>query len=138
MFMIDRVRRWQPANEIILVGDGGYAAGFLVQRCQRLKKPVCYISRLRLDAVLHDFPSPKPQGKRGPQAKKGERQISLAQRLVDPKTVWRKATILWYGDHEKEIEYASGACLWYHRGTDPVPDRWVLANDIFTNRPPKS
>lgn len=126
MFMIDRVRRWQPENEIILVGDGGYAAVVLVQRCQRLKKPVCYISRLRLDAVLHDFPSPKPQGKRGPQAKKGERQISLALRLVDPKTIWKKTKVLWYGGYEKEIEYASEACLWYHRGTDPVLVRWVL------------
>ena len=130
MFMIDRVRRWQPENEIILVGDGGYAAVVLVQRCQRLKKPVCYISRLRLDAVLHDSPSPKPQGKRGPQAKKGERQISLAQRLLDPKTVWKKATILWYGGHKKEIEYASDACLWYHRGTDPVSVRWVLVRAL--------
>ncbi len=130
MFMIDRVRRWQPENEIILVGDGGYAAVVLVQRCQRLKKPVCYISRLRLDAVLHDFPSPKPQGKRGPQAKKGERQPSLAQRLVDPKTIWKKTKVLWYGGYEKEIEYASEACLWYHRGTDPVPVRWVLVRAL--------
>lgn len=37
MFMITRVRNWQPENEIILVGDGGYAAVVLIQRCQRLK-----------------------------------------------------------------------------------------------------
>jgi hypothetical protein len=30
LFMIDRIRRWQPENEIILVGDGGYAAVMLV------------------------------------------------------------------------------------------------------------
>lgn len=38
MFMVDRVRRRQPENEILLVGDDGYAAVALVQRCQRLKK----------------------------------------------------------------------------------------------------
>jgi len=126
MFMIERVRRWQPENEIILVGDGGYAAIVLIQHCQRLKKPVCFISRLRLDAVLHDFPSQKPKGKRGPQPKKGERQTSLAHRLVDPKTVWKKTTILWYGGYEKEVEFVSGVSLWYHRGSDPVSVRWVL------------
>ena len=126
VFMIGKVRRWQPENEIILVGDGGYAAVVLVQRCQRLEKPVCFISRLRLDAVLHDFPSPKPKGKRGPQPKKGERQPSLAQRLADATTPWEKATIPWYGGYQKEIEFVSGVSLWYHRGIDPVPVRWVL------------
>ena len=38
-YMIDKVRRWQPDREIMLVGDGSYAAIVLVQRCQRLKKP---------------------------------------------------------------------------------------------------
>ncbi len=125
-FMIEKVRRWQPESEIILVGDGGYAAVVLVQRCQRLKKPVCFISRLRLDAVLHDFPSPKPKGKRGPQPKKGKRQPSLADRLTDPTTTWETATISWYGGCQKNVEFVSGVSLWYHRGADPVPLRWVL------------
>jgi hypothetical protein len=126
MLMITRVRNWQPESEITLVGDGGYAAVVLLQRCQRLKKPVCFISRLRLDAVLHNFPAPKQKGKRGPQPKKGERQPSLAQKLVDPATVWEKATIPWYGGYQKDIEFVSDVCLWYHRGLDPVPVRWVL------------
>ncbi len=125
-FMIEKVRRWQPESEIILVGDGGYAAVVLVQRCQRLKKPVCFISRLRLDAVLHDFPSPKPKGKRGPQPKKGKRQPSLADRLTDPTTTWETATISWYGGYQKNVEFVSGVSLWYHRGADPVPLGWVL------------
>lgn len=125
-FMIERIRRWQPESQIILTGDGGYAAVVLVQRCQRLKKPVCFISRLRLDAVLHDFPSPKPKGKRGRQAKKGALQPNLAHRLTDPATVWEKATIPWYGGYMKDIEFVSGVSLWYHRGLDPVSLRWVL------------
>lgn len=126
VFMIERIRRWQPDNEIILVGDGGYAAMVLLQRCQRLKKPVCFISRLRLDAALYNFPSPKPKGKRGPQPKKGERQPNLAQRLTDPATSWEKATIPWYGGYQKEVEFSSGVSLWHHRGEDPAPIRWVL------------
>lgn len=126
VFMVERVRRWQGESEIILTGDGGYAALVLVQRCQRLKKPVCFISRLRLDAALYGFPSPRPKGKRGPQPKKGERQPNLAQRLADPTTPWQKATIPWYGGYQKEIEFVSGVSLWYHRGEDPVALRWVL------------
>jgi len=46
--------------------------------------------------------------------------------LVDPATAWEKATIPWYGGYQKEIEFVSDVPLWYHRGTDPVPVRWVL------------
>ena len=38
-YMIDKVHRWQPDREMMLVGDGSYAAIVLVQRCQRLKSP---------------------------------------------------------------------------------------------------
>jgi hypothetical protein len=34
--------------------------------------------------------------------------------------------IAWYGGDEKEIEFVTGVCLWYRRGFDPVPLRWVL------------
>ena len=79
--LISQVRRWQPEREIVLVGDGSYAAVVLVQRCQRLKQPVKLVSRLRLDATLHGFPGPQPKSKPGPKPKKGARQPSLAARL---------------------------------------------------------
>ena len=43
------------------------------------------VSRLRLDAVLHDPPGPRPKGKRGPQPKKGARQkyaLGVGQQVV--------------------------------------------------------
>jgi hypothetical protein len=126
MIMIEKVRTWQPDQEIALVGDGSYAAVILVQRCQRLKRPVKMVSRLRLDACLHDFPAPQPKGKRGPKPKKGARLPNLEARLADPKTRWQKLKVLWYGGEEKEIEIVTGVCLWYHRGLTPVPIRWVL------------
>jgi hypothetical protein len=57
--LIEKIRRWQPDRDITLVGDGAYAAVALVQRCQRLKRSVRLVSRLRLDAVLHDEPGPQ-------------------------------------------------------------------------------
>jgi hypothetical protein len=124
--MIRKVRCWQPDREIVLVGDGTYAAVPLIQCCQRLKGPVKLVSRLRLDACLHDFPGPQPKGKRGPKPKKGARQPSLQARLANPKTRWQRLRVLWYGGREKEIEIVTGVSLWYRRGLDPVPIRWVL------------
>lgn len=78
-FMIEKVRRWQPEREMTVVGDGSYAVIVLVQRCQRLKKPVQLVSRLRLDARLFDFPGSQSKSKRGPKPQKGIRQPKLSQ-----------------------------------------------------------
>jgi len=126
MYLIEKIRRWQPSRALVLVGDGAYASVALTQRCQRLKRPVHLVSRLRLDAVLHDEPGPQPVGKRGPKPKKGARQPSLAERLLDPATGWQRVTLPWYGGALKTLDIASGTALWYHRGHDPVAIRWVL------------
>jgi hypothetical protein len=125
-WLIAKIRRWQPARDITLVGDGAYAAVALVQRSQRLKRPVRLVSRLRLDAVLHDEPGPLAPHRRGPKPKKGARQISLATRLTDAATRWATVCVPWYGGNEKTLEIVTGVSLWYHRGTDPVRLRWVL------------
>ncbi len=124
-FMIDKVRRWQPQREITLVGDGSYAAVALVQRCQRLKKPINLVSRLRLDARLFDFPAPQPKSKRGPKPQKGARQTQLSQHLEDPQTDWKKLKVILYGK-EHFIEFISDISLWHTPGQDPVAIRWVL------------
>ncbi len=126
IIMVRKVRRWQPGREIVLVGDGSYAAMTLVQYCQRRKQPVKLVSRLRLDARLFDFPGPQPKGKRGPKPKKGARQPKLASRLTDPKTCWQPLKIPWYGGEEKVIEIVTGKSLWHRRGMDPASIRWVL------------
>ena len=124
--LIGRVRRWQPEREIVLVGDGSYAAILLVQRCQRLKQPVKFVSRLRLDAQLYDPPGKPPKGKRGPKPKKGERQPKLSARLTDEQTQWKTIEISWYSEGLRTIEYATGTSLWHCCGQGPVPLRWVL------------
>jgi hypothetical protein len=97
----------------------------LVQLCQRLKKPVKLVSRLRLDARLFDFPGPQPKSKRGPKPQKGDRQTKLSQRLQAPQTKWQELKLVLYGkDHL--LEFISGVSLWHTPGQDPVPLRWVL------------
>jgi hypothetical protein len=127
--MIGAVRRWLPEKMLVLVTDGGLTAVKLGLRCARYANPVTYVSRLRLDAVLHDPPGPQPRGKRGPKPKKGKRQPSLKTVLLDPSTQWTKCEIDWYGGKRRIIEIATGVALWYTPGYDPLPIRWVLVRD---------
>lgn len=124
--LIERVQRWQPEREILLVGDGGYASVSLVARCQQLPRPIRVVARLRLDAVLHDPPGEQPKSKRGPKPKKGARQPSLKQRLTDPRTAWQRAEVCWYGGVQRTVEIATGVALWAVQGHRPTPLRWVL------------
>lgn len=51
--MLLLVRRWHPEREIVAVADRAYAAISLLHRCVRSpKKPITFITRLRLDAAL--------------------------------------------------------------------------------------
>jgi len=127
--MIGQVRRWLPGRQIVLVVDGGLAAIKLGQRCLGYANPVTYVSRLRLDAGLYDWPGPQPKGKRGPKPKKGLRQPSLKARLQDPTTVWRTLTLDWYHGERRTLDLTTGTALWYTRGQDPLPLRWVLVRD---------
>jgi hypothetical protein len=136
--MIGAVRRWLPTCPLVLVVDGGLAAVKLGLRCARLGVPVTSVSRLRLDAVLHDPPPVPVPGKRGPKAKKGARQASLKARVQDPATVWEAATVRWYGGAERVVELASGTALWYTPGATPLPMRWVLVRDPRGTREPQA
>jgi len=129
MQMVSLVRRWLPLPPIVLVTDGGLTAVKLGLRCMGMANPVTYISRLRLDAVLHAWPGPQSASKPGPKPKKGKRRASLEQRLSGPSTQWQRHTIDWYGRKRKTIEIVSGTHLWYTPSFDPLPIRWVLVRD---------
>src|SRR5438874_6192681 len=78
--------------------------------------PATFVARMRLDAALYDAPAPQPAGKRGPKPKKGARQPSLRERLLDPKTRWIDVRVRWYAKEEKLISYTTGVALWHKRG----------------------
>ena len=124
-FALERVRRWHPQRKVTLVGDGAYAAVELVATAQ--EQAVTLVSGMRLDARLYEAAGPQPAGKRGPKPKKGARQASLRERLLDPQTVWERVRLPWYGGQEKSLDLATGTSLWHRPGQDPVPIRWVLA-----------
>lgn len=127
--MIRIVRRWVPDRALVLVTDGGLTAVKVGLTCGALRQPVTWVSRSRLDARLYDWPGEQPQGKPGPKPKKGQRQMSLQERLESADTKWTKAVIPWYQKKDYTIEYVTGKSLWYTPGLHPLPIRWVLVRD---------
>jgi DDE superfamily endonuclease len=125
--MILQLRRWLPERAIVVVADSAYAALDLLARCRRLRRPVTVVTRLRLDAALHDPPPERTKAKGRPR-RKGKRQPTLATRIRDPQTAWERLSVRWYGRSERAIEIATGTALWYHAGL-LVPLRWVLIRD---------
>ena len=121
------VARWLPERRLVAVADSSYAAiELLAAVCRRLT----VVTRLRLDARLFDPPLPRRPGTRGRPRVSGARQPTLAERLADPETRWRRVTIAgWYGRAERQVDLVSGTALWHHPGKQ-VPIRWLLVRDV--------
>jgi hypothetical protein len=119
--------RWLPGRKIIAVADSSFAA---IDLLNAVRHRVCMITRLRLDARLFDPPARRRPGTVGRPRVIGERQASLAERLVNPKTRWRRLRVTgWYGRSERLVEIVTGTALWHHPGR-LVPIRYVLVRDV--------
>jgi len=56
----------------------------------------------------------------------GKRQATLAKRLADPKTRWRRLQVTgWYGRGERLVEIVSGTALWHHPGRQGLRMRFL-------------
>jgi hypothetical protein len=122
-----QTKRWLPDRRVVVVADSGFSALELIAAVRRY---VCLITRLRLDASLF-APAPKrKKGQMGRPALKGKRRPKLNAVLVDPKTVWTSVTLTeWYGGQTRKLEYVSQTAVWYHNGMPPAAIRWVLVRD---------
>jgi len=122
-----QLSRWLPDYTLIILGDGGYAVMELLAATNNY---VTWITRFRLDAALYDFALPRQEGQLGRTPLKGDKQPSLNERLVDPKTKWKKVRFSqWYGEKDKKMEITSGKAVWYRGGKPPVPIKWVIIRD---------
>ena len=127
--MIRQLRRWLPDRALVVVADSTYAVVELLADGAGLPRPVTVVTRLRLDAALYDPAPPREPGTKGRPRVKGERQLTLATRLLDPATIWEPLTVPWYAGGTASIDVATGTALWYHPGQPPVSLRWVLLRD---------
>lgn len=125
--MIFQLRRWLPEYELVFVGDSTYAALDLLSACQRLAKPVTFVTQLRMDAALYE-PAPAYSGKGRPR-KKGKRLPTPQQYLETEDTIWIRVELAWYDGQTREMEMASDTAVWFHYGKRAVPIRWVLIRD---------
>jgi len=121
-----QIHRWLPGRRIVIVGDTAFAA---IDLLAAVRRHVCVVTRLRLDANLFAPAPPKRPG-RGRPPIKGKRLPKLTQRLYDPTIAWQRHTVaLWYGRTNRIVEIASATAVWYHGGKPPVPIRWLLVRD---------
>jgi hypothetical protein len=119
--------RWLPGRRIVVVADSGFAA---LELLDAVRRRVAVVTRLRLDARLFDPPAPRTPRTIGRPRVVGARLPTLAQRLGDRRTRWRRTVVpAWYGGADRLVELCSGAALWHHPGMPVVPLRWVLVRD---------
>jgi hypothetical protein len=124
------LRRWYPEREIVAVADRAYASLKLLDRCRKQRKPITFITRLRLDCALYEPAPPRYPGQIGRPRIKGERLPNLSEVAKDLTTVWKLTTIAnCYGESERMVEIASKTAVWYSTGLPAVPGRWVLIRD---------
>jgi hypothetical protein len=117
------VSRWLR-RPWVLLGDGAFACVRLAWTC--VQQDVVLISRLRLDAQLYDFPTIPVRPRRGPKPRKGARLPALRDRVAEAQRSGEEVELYWYGGERRRVRLLSGIALWYRRGEQPLPIRWVL------------
>jgi len=128
--MTKQIRRWLPERAIVLVADQSYAVLSFLNACSTLARPVTVVTRLRLDAALHEPAPPRKAGQNGRPRKRGQRLPSLKTVLDDPKRVWTRTRVNgWYSQGKREVEMVSDTCVWTNGGQPVVPIKWVLLRD---------
>ena len=124
--MVRLVRWWLPDRDLVIVGDGAYAATAFAAYLQHFKNPVTLVSRFYLDAALYDEPYAIPMGR--PRVK-GDKLPNPQHHADDLASVWTTLTLPWYDGLPRTIEWLSGTALWYRVGIAPVALRWVVVRD---------
>ena len=120
-------KRWLPDRRLAVVADSSFAALDLIAAVRR---HVCLITRLRLDASLFEPAPARQPGQRGRPRLKGKPLPKLSAVLADPATVWTRIAMAgWYGGQTRALEYVSNTAVWYSSGHPPAPIRWVLVRD---------
>lgn len=121
------VKRWVPERPIVVVADSSFAA---LELLDAVRRQICIITRLRLDAALYDPAPQRTPGTIGRPRRKGARQPTLKAISTAKDTQWRAVTLSqWYGQGDRVVEIATGTAVWFHKALPTVPLRWVLVRD---------
>lgn len=137
MQMLTLARRWLPNRDLIFVGDSGYAALVLLDRCRKLG--ITAVTRLKMNAALYDVAPERFSDTKGRPRKKGQRLPTPQMHLDNPNTIWsRQHVSQWYSHGEQDIDVATGLAIWTHSGLPAVPIRWVIVRDTLAKFKPQA
>jgi hypothetical protein len=129
-----QVARWLPGRRLVAVADSSFSA---IAPLRDLAPHLTVITRLRLDACLCDPPPPRRKAPGRPPLR-GARLPSLAERVRNRRTPWRRASVDgWYGRGTRRLDIVSGTALWHHPGMR-VAIRWVLVRDPSGEKEPQA
>jgi hypothetical protein len=121
------IRKWVGKDQkFVIVGDQGFACYKIAHAC--IKAGGALISRLRLDARIFDFPSPKILRTGRPRLV-GKRLPLFSEYLKDETLPWSEVEVNWYAGEKKRVLIYSRTALWYAFGIPPVTVRWVIVKD---------
>lgn len=130
-----QVARWLPGRRLIAVADTSFS---VIALLRDLAPHLTVVTRLRLDARLYAPPPPRQPRKRGRPPVLGARLPSLAERLRDRRTRWRRIVMDgWYGHRTRRLDIATDTALWSHCGAR-VAIRWVLVRDPSGEKEPQA
>jgi len=130
------LRRWLPNVPLKLMGET--ASSLLELGLHGVAQHVTRLAPFRLDSVIHHPPEVRTRHTIGRPRVGGKRVPSRETVLHDPKTMWQRITVDWYGEGTRVVEICTATALWSRSGSDPLPIRWVLTRDPEGKRPPKA
>jgi len=126
------IRRWVCSREITFIGDGAYGSVRLENQARRLGIHV--ITRLRQDAALFAKAPARRKGQRGRPRKVG-RRLASPERVADRRSkAWTPQLVEWYGGQLREVRWITGTGYRTTAGQRPVEVRWVLVDDLGSDR----
>jgi hypothetical protein len=128
--LIQRVARWFPNDEILMLGDSAYGGRSVLSH---LPPNVQLISRVHPKGALYEPAPPKIKGTRGPARKKGDRLPGMAEWAEDPKQPFTRLDFNQFGLHAC-LSVKTKKALYYKSGRDRLLTI-VLVRDLQGKRP---
>jgi hypothetical protein len=97
---------------LVVVADASFAALDLIEA---LRRHVCLVTRLRIDASPFAPAPPRYAGQMGRPRLKGRQLPAFKAVLEDPKAVWTPVIVTdWYGGRPRTLEIVSDPAIWYN------------------------
>jgi hypothetical protein len=132
LLLVRMVMRWAPDRKFRILGDGAYGTHELADAMNPKSKRYGFrrgtlVSRFHMDAST--YAPPPAYGGHGRPRLIGRRMPTPAAVAANPKTVWQRKVVEWYGGERRAVLLCSETGLWYKCGCSATSVRWVVVRD---------